>query len=86
MSAEAIPAFQTLVGRIILDGAFRDAFVADPRAAVAAAGILDVDDDRLAAIEALGVGERAEQVRETLRRFHRERWSNWWGREMLDPE
>lgn len=86
MTSEPLAAHQTLVGRIILDAGFRDALVADPRPAVAAAGILDVDDERLDALEALTVAERLEQVRSVLVRFHAERWTGWWGREFLDPE
>lgn len=80
------PAYKTLLGRLVIDATFRESFVIDPRGAVAQAGILDVDEERLVEIEGLGIAERSAQVKEALNRFHANRWAGWWGMEMLDPE
>jgi hypothetical protein len=86
VDAEQPQPYQTLIGRLLIDPAFCQRLILEPAAAITAAEVVDVDNDRLAALTSLSVPERQAFVRDMLGAYALRRWTGWWGWEMTDPE
>ncbi len=72
--------------RAIADGAFRDALIADPLRALAAAPDVEVSPEQARRLEEMTAAEREELVRELVREAMTRRARQQWGDRFWSPD